>query len=122
MSRPSPVESIFVHALEQEDPAERSEYLDRACGADHALRLQVQWLLDARTKAADLPTQPAVDRRKLGAPEPVAIGSEAALDQPRGATPAGAADEPTREGGDVPAALDLPRDATVRYFGDYAIQ
>ncbi len=39
-----------------------------------------------------------------------------------GATPAGAADEPTRAGGDVPAALDLPRDATVRYFGDYAIQ
>jgi tetratricopeptide (TPR) repeat protein len=122
MSRPSLVETIFFHAQEKQDAVERSEYLDRACGADHALRLQVQALLDAQTQAEDFLTQPAIDRREFDSLKPVATGSEAALTQPWGATPAGAADEPTREGGDKPAALNLPRGETVRYFGDYAIQ
>jgi hypothetical protein len=38
---------IFLAALEKDDPAERAAYLDRACGADQALRQRVDRLLAA---------------------------------------------------------------------------
>jgi serine/threonine protein kinase len=57
------VESIFFAALEKKAGAERSAYLDQACGGDAALRFQVERLLDAHPQAKDFLAQPAVDRQ-----------------------------------------------------------
>ncbi len=43
--------TIFGEALEQSDPAARAAYLDRACGADTALRQRVETLLAAHAGA-----------------------------------------------------------------------
>jgi tetratricopeptide (TPR) repeat protein/serine/threonine protein kinase len=39
-------ETIFIEALEKEDPAERAAFLDRACAGDRVLRLRIERLLD----------------------------------------------------------------------------
>jgi WD40 repeat protein/serine/threonine protein kinase len=38
-------QSIFIEALEKEDPAERAAFLDQVCAADPALRLRIERLL-----------------------------------------------------------------------------
>ncbi len=63
MSSPALVESIFFAALEKKTAAERADYLDEACGADAALRLKVERLLDAHPLAQQYLAQPAVDRQ-----------------------------------------------------------
>ena len=65
MVSPSRVESIFFAALEKKMAAERADYLDEACGADAALRLRVERLLDAHPQAKDFLAEPAVDRDRV---------------------------------------------------------
>ena len=67
MASPSRVESIFFAALEKKTAAERAAYLDQACGADAALRFQVERLLEAHPQAKDFLAQPAVDRDEFDA-------------------------------------------------------
>src|SRR5262249_23764077 len=45
--------TIFNAALEISDPVERKAYLDRACGADRALRQKISSLLEAYEKPGD---------------------------------------------------------------------
>ncbi len=45
------LKSVFNEALERPTGPERSDYLDRACRGDDALRAQVQELLDAHGAA-----------------------------------------------------------------------
>src|SRR5204863_9874749 len=52
--------TIFETALEKPDPAERSAYLDAACGGDAALRRRVEELLRAHDQAGDYLERPAV--------------------------------------------------------------
>ena len=66
MASSSQVESIFFAALEKKTGAERSAYLDQACGGDCALRLRVQRLLDAHPQAEDFLSRPAVAQSKKG--------------------------------------------------------
>jgi hypothetical protein len=74
MASSSQVESIFFAALEKEAGAERAAYLDEACGADAALRLRVDQLLEAHPLAVDFLAEPAVDRHRLGqALTPIAL-------------------------------------------------
>jgi serine/threonine protein kinase len=47
-------QSIFLAALEREDPAQRAVFLQEACGDNAALRGEVQALLDAHEKGGDL--------------------------------------------------------------------
>jgi eukaryotic-like serine/threonine-protein kinase len=55
MAEPSlPEESIFSQALEIPSAAERSAYLDRACGEDRQMRAAVEALLNANQKSGDL--------------------------------------------------------------------
>ena len=56
------MESIFFAALEKKTAAERADYLDQACGADAALRLRVERLLESHPQAMDFLAEPAVDR------------------------------------------------------------
>jgi hypothetical protein len=63
MPNSSQVESIFFAALEKKAGAERSAYLEQACGGDSALRLRVEQLLDAHPQAEDFLARPAVDRQ-----------------------------------------------------------
>ena len=44
-------QSIFIEALEREDPAERAAFLDRACAGDAALRQRVERLLQRHQQA-----------------------------------------------------------------------
>jgi serine/threonine protein kinase len=62
-------QSIFIEALEREDPAERAAFLDRACASDPSLRERVEKLLRRHQQADDF----------LDAPSPWA----AAVDVPR---------------------------------------
>src|SRR2546421_485405 len=52
---------LFIAALQIEDPAERSAYLDKACGADAELRQRVEALLQAFAQAGSFLHQPAAD-------------------------------------------------------------
>jgi serine/threonine protein kinase/Flp pilus assembly protein TadD len=52
-------QSLFIEALEREDPAERAAYLDRACAGDTALRQRVERLLQRHQQAANLLEAPS---------------------------------------------------------------
>src|SRR5260370_24438123 len=55
MTEPSlPEESIFAQALEIMSAAERVAFLDRNCGANRALRTEVDALLRANERSGDL--------------------------------------------------------------------
>jgi WD40 repeat protein len=58
METPSPLEAIFFAALERE-PAERTVYLDEACGGDADLRRRVEKMLAAQSQARSFLEQPA---------------------------------------------------------------
>src|SRR5437773_9016186 len=51
---PLPEESIFAQALEIGAAAERAAFLDRACGANPALRAEVEALLRANERSGDV--------------------------------------------------------------------
>jgi serine/threonine protein kinase len=51
---PLPEESIFAQALEIRSAAERAAFLDRTCGANLALRAEVEALLRANERSGDL--------------------------------------------------------------------
>ncbi len=52
--------TIFLAALEIDDPDQRAAHLDRACGGDEALRREVEELLQAHSQAGGfLPENPA---------------------------------------------------------------
>ncbi len=52
---------LFVAALEIESPASRSEFLDKSCANDPALRGRIQRLLDRVSDPADFLDQPVAD-------------------------------------------------------------
>jgi WD40 repeat protein len=54
--------TIFLDALEKDDPAERAAYLDEACGGDLALRQRVEALLQSHAQAGDFPGKLAPER------------------------------------------------------------
>ncbi|HVS34350.1 MAG TPA: tetratricopeptide repeat protein [Gemmataceae bacterium] len=53
--------SIFLAALDLEDPSERSAYLARACAGDAALRAQVEQLLKAHQDSGRFMDRPAAE-------------------------------------------------------------
>lgn len=52
--------TIFLAALEIEDPVRRAEYIDGACGADAGLHQRIHDLLLAHAKVGGFLEQPAV--------------------------------------------------------------
>jgi hypothetical protein len=54
--------SIFMAALEQETPAQRSAYLDEACGGDLALRQRLEALLASHEQAGSFLAEPVPQR------------------------------------------------------------
>jgi hypothetical protein len=54
--------SVFLAALDYDDPAERSAYLDRACAGEPALRAQVVQLLTAHEQSGSFMGCPAPER------------------------------------------------------------
>ena len=54
--------TIFATALEKRDPAERSAYLEEACGGDAGLRKRVEALLESHGKAGNFLERPAVEQ------------------------------------------------------------
>jgi serine/threonine protein kinase len=52
---------IFISALEQNDPAQRRAYLERACGGNSDLRRRVDILLDAHERANSFLAAPLVE-------------------------------------------------------------
>jgi WD40 repeat protein/serine/threonine protein kinase len=52
-------QSLFIEALEKEDPAERAAFLDRACAADPALRARIDRLLQRHQQPGGFLETPA---------------------------------------------------------------
>jgi hypothetical protein len=70
-------ETIFEAALGKHDPAERSAYLDRACGGDPGLRQRVEALLASHEQAGNFLERPAVAQLAAASPSPAdATGAE----------------------------------------------
>src|SRR5262245_38103267 len=61
--RPMNERDLFMAALQIEDAAERSAYLDRECAGDTALRQRVEALLAAFEQAGSFLQRPAADPR-----------------------------------------------------------
>src|SRR5438874_13176908 len=63
--------AIFMEALDKETQAERSAYLDKACGGDTALRQRVEALLTSHEQAGSFLGKPVPERlaEGLAAPE-----------------------------------------------------
>jgi len=59
MSPDKSLKNLFNAALERDDPAERARFLDEACGADSALREQVERLLRAQEELGAFMAQPS---------------------------------------------------------------
>src|SRR6476659_10025812 len=59
-------QTIFLSALDIADPAERTAYLDRACGGDAALRQQVEALLAAHDRSGLFLNEPALEQLAAG--------------------------------------------------------
>jgi serine/threonine protein kinase len=76
------IEAIFTEAIEIAPAGERAAFLDRACGEDSELRLQVESLLAANDRASRFLASPTVSY-ELGSPEPVgsSIGPYKLLEQ-----------------------------------------
>jgi hypothetical protein len=47
------LDTVFATALKKSDPAERTAYLDQACGGDLALRTQVERLIQGLGETED---------------------------------------------------------------------
>src|SRR5438876_804846 len=78
----SPAETVFFAALAKDDPAERAAYLGEACGADSALRRQVDRLLAAHPQVGSfLQDDAAVQPSPLGGVGPGVRGG-ATIDVP----------------------------------------
>jgi WD40 repeat protein/serine/threonine protein kinase len=69
MSNSDVVESVFFAALDKDTAAERSAYLDSACGDDAGLRRQVEKLLNAHPRVGDFLNKPLVEQL-AAAPDP----------------------------------------------------
>ncbi len=52
-------QSIFIEALEKEEPAERAAYLDRVCGSDLPLRQRIERLLQRHGQGDSFLDSPA---------------------------------------------------------------
>jgi tetratricopeptide (TPR) repeat protein/tRNA A-37 threonylcarbamoyl transferase component Bud32 len=65
--------SIFVAALDLDDPAERAAYLDRSCTGDTDLRQRVERLLQAHAAAGSFLRAPAVAVETTDGPAPETI-------------------------------------------------
>ncbi len=66
--------SIFIAALEKDDPSGQAAYLDQACGADVALRQRVERLLQAHRAAGGILDRPAAPGPLTEAYRPISEG------------------------------------------------
>jgi WD40 repeat protein/tRNA A-37 threonylcarbamoyl transferase component Bud32 len=62
MSSPSPVEAIFLAALDKETAEQRAAYVEGACGGDPDLCRQVRRLLDAHPRVGKFLEKPAMEQ------------------------------------------------------------
>jgi serine/threonine protein kinase/tetratricopeptide (TPR) repeat protein len=72
---------IFIAALHESDPVQRVAFLDRACGGDQALRLQLEELLGERGQLGSFLEQPAADREGIDI-SPTQLGLDNAAASP----------------------------------------
>ncbi len=59
-------QSIFIEALEKEDPLERAAFLDRACAGEPALRERIERLLQRHQQAGSFLELPGGDLEGTG--------------------------------------------------------
>jgi WD40 repeat protein len=80
--------AIFFEALDLDDPAERSAFLDRACAGDTALRQRIEALLRCHANAGDFLGTPAAQQlaaRDTPARDAGSAGKETPPPRPEGA-------------------------------------
>ncbi|HVX61471.1 MAG TPA: serine/threonine-protein kinase, partial [Pirellulales bacterium] len=69
---------IFLCALEIDDPARRSEYLDQACAGDEMLRKQVDALIAAHERSGEFLDVPALKQMSGSPQDPTDSGATCA--------------------------------------------
>jgi tetratricopeptide (TPR) repeat protein/tRNA A-37 threonylcarbamoyl transferase component Bud32 len=74
------LDSLFLAALEIQSPQDRAAFLDASCGADHALRMQVERLLLSHEHAGKFLEQPPADLEATIVTESACQNQAAALD------------------------------------------
>ncbi|HEY7422831.1 MAG TPA: serine/threonine-protein kinase [Gemmataceae bacterium] len=102
--------SVFLAALEYDEPAERSAYLDRACAGEPALRARVEQLLTAHGQCGSFLGRPAPER--LAGDLAAGLGTDDSY-----TAPAAAAGD---EGLDFLAPSDKP--GSIGRLGHYEVQ
>src|SRR5262249_44203229 len=102
--------TIFNEALERDDPAARSAYLDEACAGDPALRARVEELLRSHERAGDF----------LGKLAPQLMEEELAAGPEPGETRTG----PAAAGADEPLDFLEPSDqpGSIGRLGHYEVR
>src|SRR5438445_3876926 len=104
-------ETIFEAALGKRVPAERSAYLDEACGGDRALQQRVELLLKTYEKVGTFLERPAVEQ--LAAASPAGVDATAAIAHSTGENEIDAAGQDgtptpdTQAEGDIGPGTDL---------------
>src|SRR5262245_7120609 len=63
-------QSLFIEALEREDPAERVAFLDGACAGDPALRQRIERLLQRHHQTGSFLESPAPELAAIGDEQP----------------------------------------------------
>jgi hypothetical protein len=112
------LEALFFAALEIESAAERSAYLDSACGNDTELRRQVERLLNAHPRVGDFLKKPVVEQLAADPEHSPATQSPASSTEDRSAGPAGPNAPPAARpgsegsGGDEHGALGFLQPST----------
>src|SRR5262245_9956457 len=78
-------ETLFIEAMEIQDPAERSAFLERACAGNATLRARLERLLNQHAQAGSFLEQPVIAVGTTGGFNPPASGTTVArtsLDPP----------------------------------------
>src|SRR5262245_27924039 len=78
MSHANAVEALLFAALEKATAAERTAFLDSACGGDATLRRQIEKLLRAHARVGDFLQKPVV-AQLAAATEPADAAPESAV-------------------------------------------
>jgi serine/threonine protein kinase len=99
-------QSVFLAALDIADPAERAEYLRRACGGDAALQRRVTALLAAHERSGEFLDVPAL-RQLAAADAPDHAPADAAPSAERSTHSAGAESETAAGPPGLPKEIDL---------------
>jgi hypothetical protein len=113
-------EQVFLAILDLANPADRTAYLEKACGGDGELRRQVEELLAAHFKAGPFLDEPAVEQMAVESASPF-HDSTADVRVPRDGDSAASGQKPGDEPGDLHFLQPPGRPDSLGRIGHYEV-